>query len=121
MRGLLVISYFGLLHVLIGFGVYGWLVQPVPWMGPAGLILAAGAPLAYLDWLYLVKPAHAEPHPVLVSVIAGFGAVMAMVTVYRFGDDHQVYLAAALVALIGWLILVRWHLRTHGPGAARRS
>ncbi len=118
---MLVVSYFGLLHVLLGYGVYGLLVQPGPWMGPVGLILAAGAPLAYLDWLYMVKPEHVEPHPVLVSVIAGFGAVMAMVTAHRFGDDHQVWLAAALIALIGWLILVRWHLRTRGPGASRRS
>lgn len=110
MRDGLVIGYAILLLGLVCFGAYE-LTGPVPWMGPAGLLLAAGAPLGFLIWLFAVRPDHTEPHPVLISVLAGFGAVMAMVTVHRFGDDHQIYLAGALASLVGWLVFVRWHLR----------
>lgn len=106
----LVIGYAVLLLGLLGFALYE-LTRPVPWMGPAGLLLAAATPLGYLIWLYSARPERTEPHPVIISVIAGFGAVMSMVTVHRFGDDHQIYLAGALACLVGWLIFVRWHLR----------
>lgn len=110
MRNGPVIGYAVLLLGLLGFGLYE-LARPVPWMGPGGLVLAAGAPLGFLIWFHAARPDHTEPHPVMISVLAGFGAVMAMVTVHRFGDDHQIYLAGALVCVAGWLGFVRWHLR----------
>jgi hypothetical protein len=85
-----------------------FLLQPVPPMGPAGMLLAAAAPLAYLLWVLTTKPAQTQAHPVMISVISGFGVVMTMVNVQRFGDDHQAFVLGAVTALATWLVHVRW-------------
>ncbi len=75
-----------------------------------GLGLSAAAPLVFLLH-QKVRPSPDRYHPVLVSVLSGFGCVMAMVGVHRFGDQHQWILGLALAALAGWMIYQRWFWR----------
>ncbi|MFU8830770.1 MAG: hypothetical protein ACNA7J_01325 [Wenzhouxiangella sp.] len=75
-----------------------------------GLGLSAAAPLIFLLH-HKMRPSEDRYHPVLVSVLSGFGCVMTMVGVHRFGDQHQWILALALVALAGWMVYQRWFWR----------
>lgn len=91
-------------------GLAAWLFsRGLPWMLPAGLGLSAAAPLVFLAW----SQWHQGPrrHPVLVSVFAGFGCVMSMVGVQRFGEQHQWIAAFALLALVAWMVYQRWFWR----------
>lgn len=107
--------YLMLLAALIVIGLYG-LTRPVPWTAPAGMFLAAAAPLTFFIWLASARPARTEAHPVIVSVLSGLGAVVSMMAVYRYGDDLQPYLAGGVAALAGWLAYVTWYSRQSAPG-----
>jgi hypothetical protein len=101
----------GLATLLLALlGLAAWLAtQGLPPMLPAGLGLSAGAPLAFLLWTR--KHRGPRNHPVLVSVFSGFGCVMSMVGVQRFGEQHQWIAALALLALVAWMIYQRWFWR----------
>ncbi len=75
-----------------------------------GMILAAAPPLAYLV-ANGTGPRHPEAprHPVGISVLSGLGCVLAMVAVYRFGDDFRYGVMACLVAISLWLVYVRFY------------
>ncbi|MGK7295129.1 MAG: redoxin domain-containing protein [Candidatus Wenzhouxiangella sp. M2_3B_020] len=102
------------LTVLAVVALYGFTLQ-APWTAPAGLLLAAGAPLTFFFWLAVAQPARTDPHPVLVSIVAGLGAVMAMTAVYNHGDAHQPFLVGAVLALAGWLAYVTWYSKQPAP------
>lgn len=108
MRALPEIVLSALLLTLLGLAA--WLVnRAVPMMLPAGLGLSAAAPLVFL----IVSRRHQGPrrHPVLVSVIAGFGCVVSMVGVQRFGEQYQWIAALALLALAAWMVYQRFFWR----------
>ncbi|GAB4173258.1 MAG: hypothetical protein Kow0020_08440 [Wenzhouxiangellaceae bacterium] len=115
--------YLLLLGVLTIWALTAMPANPVM-LGPAGLMLAAGAPLAFFIWLVIARPARTESHPVLVSIAAGLGAVLAASAEYRFGPQYRPLLVAALAALAGWLAYLRWYSRLPsatgliGPGQA---
>lgn len=97
---------------LIGLLVVGALVlaRPgIPLLAPAGLIIAAAAPLGFFVWLFVGGPARTDRHPILVSAITGVGAVLSAVAVYRYGEEWNAYLAACIGALVGWMVYVRWY------------
>lgn len=81
----------------------------VPLLAPLGLIVAAAAPLGFFAWLFIGGPARTDRHPILVSAIAGVGAVLSAVAIYRFGEAWNPYLAGGIAALVGWMIYVRWY------------
>lgn len=88
----------------------GWgFTRPLSWLAPTGMLLAALAPLGFFFWLATAKPPRTDAHPVLVSVLAGLGAVLAMFAVYTRGDAHQPFLLGAVVALAGWLVYLSWY------------
>lgn len=109
--------YLFVLSALVVLALYAFTL-PVPLTAPAGLLLAAASPLTFLCWLALGRPARTEAHPVIVSVLSGLGAVLAMMAVYRFGDDHQPFLAGSTLALAGWLAYVAWYSRQPAPRGA---
>jgi hypothetical protein len=102
------------LLLLALLGLAAWLTgQCLPLMLPIGLGLSAAAPLVFLIGAHRL---HAQRrHPVLVSVFAGFGCVMCMVGVQRFGEQHQWIAALALLALASWMVYQRWFWRRPGP------
>jgi len=102
--------YLMLLAALVVVAIYS-VFHAHPWLAPAGMLLAAVAPLTFFGWLMLARPARTEAHPVIVSVLSGLGAVLVAMTVYRYGDAHQPFLAGALLALAGWLVYVTWYSR----------
>lgn len=110
-------TYLFVLAALVVVGLYG-LSQPIPWTAPAGLILAALAPLGFVVWLAIARPARTNAHPLSVSILSGIGAVLAMGAVYRYGNSLQPYLAGAVVALAGWLAYVTWYSRQPRPEGA---
>lgn len=98
-------------------GLAAWLLgQGLPMLLPAGLGLSAAAPLAFLLW----TRNHPGPrnHPVMVSVFAGFGCVMSMVGVQRFGEQHQWIAGLSLLALATWMVYQRWFWRRRPPSGA---
>ena len=109
--------YIAVLAGLVVTALYG-LLLPVPWAAPAGMLLAAIAPLTFFTWLTGARPARTEAHPVIVSVLSGLGAVVTMMAVYRYGDQLQPWLIGAVVALAGWLTYVTWYSRQPLPVGA---
>ncbi len=81
----------------------------VPLLAPLGLIVAAAGPLGFFGWLFAARPARTDRHPVLVSAIAGLGAVLAAAAVYRYGEAWNPYLAGGIFVLVGWMVYVRWY------------
>ncbi|MBY6203562.1 redoxin domain-containing protein [Halomonas denitrificans] len=81
----------------------------VPLLAPAGLIVAAAAPLGFFAWLFIGGPARTDRHPVLVSAIIGLGAVLCAAAVYRYGEVWNMFLAGGIGVLIGWMIYLRWY------------
>ncbi len=102
--------------VLIWLAVLLWsaftLSEQAPLMAVLGASVAAAAPLVFVcgfrRWA-LVSPK--DPHPVLVSVVSGFGAVLCMMAVTRFGEQYESHVIAAGLALLAWLVWVRWSWR----------
>jgi peroxiredoxin len=110
-------TYLMLLGALVVIAGYGLLQDRIAW-GPAGMLLAAAAPLVFFAWLLLARPARTDAHPILVSVLSGLGAVIAMSAEYRFGPTAMPWLVGATLALAGWLAYVTWYSRQpHAPGA----
>lgn len=109
--------YLTLLTALVVVAIYA-AFDSRPWLAPAGMLLAAIAPLTFFGWLMLARPARTEAHPVIVSVLSGLGAVLAAMTVYRYGQAHQPYLVGAVLALAGWLVYVNWYSRQPRAEAA---
>lgn len=96
------------LAVLVVIGGYQ-LTTSAPVLISSGLVVAALAPLAFmLATLGKRVPTGKTHHPVLVSVVTGFGCVMTMAGVHRFGDDHKPLLVGALVALCIWMAWQKW-------------
>lgn len=109
--------YLVVLAALVVTALYG-LTRSLPWTAPAGMLLAAIAPLTFFIWLTGARPARTEAHPVIVSVLSGLGAVVTMMAVYRYGDHLQPWLIGAVVALAGWLAYVTWYSRQPAPVGA---
>ncbi len=110
-------TYLTLLAALVVLGFYGTLQARLAW-APAGMLLAALAPLGFFVWLLLARPARTDAHPVLVSVLSGLGALIAMGAEYRFGPASMPWLVGATLALVGWLVYVTWYSRqAQAPGA----
>jgi len=109
--------YLMVLSALVVVAIYG-LIQPRVWSAPAGMLLASAAPLTFFIWLMLARPARTEAHPIIVSVLSGLGAVVAMMAVYRYGDAYQPFLIGATLALAGWLVYVTWYSRQPRPAGA---
>jgi len=109
--------YLAVLAALCVVSLYA-LTQPIPWLAAAGLFLAAAAPLTFFIWLGAARPPRTDAHPLLVSVLSGLGAVIAMVAVYRYGDSWQGFLGGSIVALAGWMAYVRWYSVEPVPGDA---
>lgn len=99
--------------IAVWLAVLGWaalsLREGAPGMAAGGAALAALAPLIFVAgvrrWA-LVSPR--DPHPVMVSVVSGFGIVLGMVAVNRYGEQFESHVLAAGLALAMWLIWVRW-------------
>lgn len=109
--------YLILLAALVAVALYG-ITLPMSWSAPAGMLLAAAAPLTFFVWLLVARPARTEAHPVIVSVLSGLGAVVSMMAVYRYGDELQPWLIGAAAALTGWLVYVTWYSRQPAPVGA---
>jgi len=94
------------------------LTLPIPPSAPGGMLLAAATPLTFFVWLMLTRPARTEDHPLIVSVLGGLGAVVAMMAVYRYGNALEPYLIGSVLSLAGWLAYVTWYSRQrHASGA----
>ena len=72
-----------------------------PLLIAGGLFLSAAAPLGFM---FRAPKTETKQHPVSVSALCGFGCVMVMVGIQRYGDQHQPMLIAALLALITWMV-----------------
>ena len=85
----------------------GWPVGRGPALASAGLLLATSAPLVFFIGLHWFKQKRTVHHPVWVSVLSGFGAVMIMVAIYRYGDQHPFWMLSALATLAGWMLYLK--------------
>lgn len=89
---------------------------PAPWLFPAGLAVAALAPLIYIGAYLTTARTGLNTHPVLVSITSALGCIGTMFGVQRFGESEQWTVWAALAALIIWAL---WQRRErqhrHGP------
>ncbi len=95
-----VLSILGLVQLLRG-------AEPVlSWLG---LALAALGPLAFFAWIYLAGPARTERHPVEFSVVSGLGLAICLASAWRHGPAAGVAHAWAGLALVGWLVYLRWY------------
>lgn len=81
---------------------------PAPLLPGLGLAVSAAAPAFFIIWTALTRHNGTRHHPVLVSVISGFGCVMTLVGVYRFGDQYQWLLILALAAICIWMVWQRY-------------
>lgn len=80
---------------------------PAPWLFPAGLALAALAPLVYIAAHLVAARTELGAHPVLVSITSAVGCVGTMFGVQRFGENEQWTVWAALAALVIWTVWQR--------------
>ncbi len=114
-----------ILGATVWLAVLAWAALSIraeaPGMAIGGTMLAALAPLIFVAGLRrwaLVSPR--DPHPVMVSVVSGFGIVLSMVAVNRYGEQYESHVLAAGLALAMWLIWVRWSWRAmFGSDASR--
>ncbi len=95
-------------------GVY-LLTTPTPLLISSGLAVAAAAPFVFMVGRISTPQEGMRQHPVLTSVICGFGCVMTMFGVHRFGDQHQWVLWLALLALCLWMAWQRYVWRRPPP------
>lgn len=102
--------------VLLVTGIY-LLTTPVPTLVSSGLALAAAAPFVFMVTTLSTDIKRQRRHPVMTSVLCGFGCVMTMFGVHRFGDQHQWVLWLALIALCLWMIWQRYVWRRPPPAA----
>ena len=119
-RALSIVGFVVWLAVLAWAGLS--LKNEAPGMAVGGAVLAATAPLVFVAGLRrwaLVSPR--DPHPVMVSVVSGFGIVLSMVAVNRYGDQYESHVLAAGLALAMWLIWVRWSWRAVSDSSASRD
>ncbi|QOC21599.1 hypothetical protein IC757_11165 [Wenzhouxiangella sp. AB-CW3] len=103
--------------VLLALLITGtWLLTtPTPPMIGGGLMLAAAAPFVFMISSLNAPADAARRHPVMISVLCGFGAVVTMFGVHRFGDQHQWVLWLALLALCLWMVWQRYVWRRPPP------
>lgn len=87
------------------------LFGPHPLLPALGLALAAAAPLGFMirHWN---RPGSGLEHPVAISALSGFGCVMIMIAIQRFGQQYQWVLLAGLAGLIAWMAWQRWVWRS---------
>lgn len=110
MRKWFIPLYLAVVFGNLGAAGYGGLVG-LPGLIVAGLALTGAAPAGFLLWRWRAAPEETGPQALLVSALTGFGCVLMMVQVYRFGDEFRWALGLGLAALAGWLIYTRWILR----------
>ncbi len=86
-----------------------WLLTTtLPPLVSGGLVVAAAAPFVFMVGRISGPQDEKRQHPVFTSVICGFGCVMTMFGVHRFGDQHQWVLWLALIALCLWMAWQRY-------------
>ncbi len=74
-----------------------------------GLALAAGAPAAFLAWLYIAGRARTSAHPVAVSVACGLGTAITMAANWRYEAASGTIHVWAGLCLLAWFIYLRWY------------
>ena len=99
---------------LLGTGAW-LLTTPTPLLVSSGLAVAAAAPLVFTVSALGAPRERPRRHPVMTSVLCGFGCVLTMFGIYRFGDQHQWVLWLALIALCLWMIWQRYVWRRPTP------
>lgn len=93
-----------LVLLLAGAGLAAW--GPAAWPHPAGLAIAAGAPLGFI-LRHGFRPIALHHHPVTISCLSGLGCVVVMTGTQRFGPEPAWTLPAALSALVIWTLWQR--------------
>jgi hypothetical protein len=97
----------------LGVLLAAWLaISPAPVLLPAGLALAAAAPLAFATWHRHRSVRRLDGQPIAVSGLSGLGCVMILVAIQRFGAQWQWVAGAALACLIAWLLWQRRERQT---------
>ena len=98
-------------YVLLALIYALWqLIQGIePMLSWLGLALAAGAPLAFIAWLYLAGKGRTSRHPVAVTVVCGLGTAITMVANSRYGAlSGSTHIWAGL-CLLAWFAYLRWY------------
>jgi hypothetical protein len=95
--------------LLAGGGLAAW--GQAAWPHPAGLAVAAGAPLLFI-LQHGARRQTLHHHPVTVSCLSGLGCVIVMIGQQRFGPEPGWTLPAALGALAIWVL---WQRRQRRP------
>ena len=99
-------------------------------LGPTPALLWLGLGLSALPapGFLLLQRCNQTPqvrqHPVLVSVLIGFGCVITLIGVQRFGEAHRWIAFLALLALVAWMLFQRFCWRnttTAGSDAPKQS
>lgn len=104
---LLTLWAIALIHLFFAPSSWSASAWNAPALATAGLLVATSAPLAFFIGLRWFRWERIEPHPVWVSVLSGLGAVMIMMAIYRYGDQHPFWMLSALATLAGWMLYLR--------------
>jgi peroxiredoxin len=80
-----------------------------PLLSWLGLALAAGAPVAFLAWLYVGGQPRTSRHPVAVSAVCGLGTAITMAANWRYGAASGIVHIWAGLCLLAWFAYLRWY------------
>lgn len=83
------------------------LLGAAPWLFPAGMALAAVAPLIFIAWHVLTAGPGLSEHPLPVSILSGLGCVLTMIGLQRHGSEYQWTAFCSLAALVTWMLWQR--------------
>lgn len=80
------------------------LLGAAPWLFPAGMALAAAAPLFFVTRHVLTSEPGLGEHPLSVSILSGLGCVLTMIGLQRYGSEYQWTAFCSLAALVTWML-----------------
>ena len=88
-----------------------------PLLSWLGLALCTVSPLAFFIKAFLAKTPRTRRHPVEFSVLSGLGLGITMAMSFRYGEAAGNLHVFAGIAMLGWLVYLRWYSVLHGRNA----
>ncbi len=108
-RSTFISAFTGYVGIALVYALWQLIRGVEPALSWLGLALAAGAPMAFIAWLYLASRARTPHHPVAVSVMCGLGTVITLATNSRYGAASGIVHIWAGLCLLGWFVYLRWY------------
>lgn len=107
---LVVGSYLLYLAMAAVYAMMSW-YRGVPTLSCAGLLLASGSPLIAMAWQLKTRTQLGRESALWFTLACGFGLAVTMAMSWRFGDLAKNIHVYAGLALLGWVVYMRWQRR----------